>query len=64
MLKALQRAVLELDIERSKALIEEIAELDPSLAAGLLHYLDALDFRTLQRLLEHSSHDSLAAADP
>jgi signal transduction histidine kinase/DNA-binding response OmpR family regulator len=64
LLKALQRAVLELDIERSKALIEEIAELDPSLAAGLLHYLDALDFRTLQRLLEHSSHDSLAAADP
>jgi signal transduction histidine kinase/CheY-like chemotaxis protein len=59
---ALQQAVLVLDIERSKALIGEIAELDPSLAAGLLYYLDALDFRTLQRLLENPVQGAPATA--
>jgi signal transduction histidine kinase/CheY-like chemotaxis protein len=60
---ALQQAVLELDVERSKALIDEIAEVDPSLAAGLRHYIDALDFRTLQRLLEHPVHAGSVTAD-
>jgi signal transduction histidine kinase/CheY-like chemotaxis protein len=60
---ALQRAVIELDVERTKALIGEIAELDPSLAAGLRHYVDALEFRTLQRLLEHSLQGGSATED-
>jgi signal transduction histidine kinase/CheY-like chemotaxis protein len=60
---ALQQAVLELDVERSKALIDEIAEVDPSLATGLLHYVDALEFRTLQRLLEHSAMDGSGTED-
>jgi CheY-like chemotaxis protein len=63
LLGALQRAVLELDVDQSMALIDEIAEVDPSLAAGLLHYVDALDFMTLQRLLEHSGHDGSGTAD-
>jgi signal transduction histidine kinase/DNA-binding NarL/FixJ family response regulator len=61
--EALQRAVLELDVERSKTLIGEITEEDPSLAAGLLHYVDALDFRTLQHLLEHPVKSGSATAD-
>ncbi len=60
---ALQRAVIELDVDQSKALIGEIAEVEPSLATGLRHYLDALDFRTLQHLLEHSVHDGSGTAD-
>jgi signal transduction histidine kinase/DNA-binding NarL/FixJ family response regulator len=60
---ALHRAVIELDVEHSKALIGEIAEVDPSLATGLLHYVDALEFRSLQRLLEHSVQGGSATAD-
>ncbi len=60
---ALQQAVLELDVEQSKALIDEIAEVDPSLAAGLLHYVEALDFRTLQSLLEDSNQGGSATED-
>jgi PAS domain S-box-containing protein len=63
MFGALQQAVIELDVERSKALIGEIAEVDPSLATGLLHYVDALEFRTLQRLLEHSVQGGSATED-
>lgn len=48
----IQRAVLELDIEGMLDIIAEMREIDSELARALQHKVKALDFISLQKLLE------------
>ena len=48
----LREATIDLDVERLRALIEEVASLDSHLAGQLGRYVDGFDFDTLGNLLE------------